>query len=382
MVRKKPREQQVAITGVSAFGTEAERQNMVRKEGLLSHQIAEGCVYGIGLSYPPPGVLPRDSSGISALAIAPSGAIFGTTSGEAAHLFWMPKPMLVADLGAIPGVRQTCRQLVVAADGVLYGASADHAGPIFAYDTKTGFVSRSRNWKGRIRTLPPPFRNGAISSLAIDSEGKMLAVMDRCSGKIILIDLATNQRKRLPGVAIDGEAFSQAIGAGPDGAFYVSGQDGQLVRITPDGQMTPLGLHLPCARGKSYLTHATCFVASRSGKLYGGTAEGYLFAYDPAARNLISHGRPSDVPDLHCLAEDVAGNLYAVVGRGRWNAHLARFNPRCGSWADLGMFHCNGHLPWTAYQIAALTSCPDGRIIAGEADAPGHLYAYHPPPLG
>ena len=376
---RKTRGKEVAITGVVAFGTPDEHERFQRMENLLSPCIGESAVYGIGLTYPPPGVLPAEEAAVSALVSSPSGKVFGVTSGRASHLIRMPKPFQIADAGVIRGVTQATPDLVVDAKGIVYGSGLDRGAPVFAYRSREAFLTAYRNAPGRLGRLFIPFRDDGVGGLALSTNGRTLAVVGAQTGRLCLYDLKTRKRRTLPRLAPGGEASSTRLGAMADGSLCTTGADGELICISPKGTVTRTGMHLPCAKGKNYVARATAFTRTASGVLYGGTEEGLLFSLRDEGRTLLSHGCAADLPDLHCLAEGADDMIYGIAGRGDSISHLVRFDPARGAWKDLGLFASHGHFPWVAYQIRALAACPDGRLIAGESDRFGHLFAYHPP---
>jgi len=375
----KPTSRQVAITGVIAFGGKAEEEKLRRKATVLSPSVCKGAVYSMGLGYPPPGILPADESAVSALAVNDWGAVFGATSGKQAHLFWMPKPFLVADIGSIKGVKDVAGSIVIDGGGTAYGAGRGRGDPLFTYNTHSGSFNKYHNSPDKIRMRRPPFKDDGVANLAISWDKNTLAGVGEKTGRIFLLSLKTRRTRTLPRVSGEGEAFSGTLCGGPDNFFYVSGQDGELIRISVEGDAERLGCLLPCRRGKAYLARASSFVVSRTGRIYGGTEDGYLFSFDPGGRDLISHGRANDIPDLHCLAEGADGVIYGMIGRGPDISHLVSYHPARGEWLDLGVFTSYGRYPRTAYQVGAIAAGKDGQIVVGEKDRLGHVFIYHPP---
>ena len=369
----------VAITGVAAFDTRGEQERVKHAETVASAEIRRGAVYGMGLGYPPPGILPAGEAAISALTVSENNVVFGATSGSKAHLFWMPKPFLLADLGVIPRVKEVAPTLATDAAGNLYGASWEKGGPLFTYDTNTGGISAYQSFHGPIRTRRAPFRDDGVGALAISGDKTILAALGERSGRIFLLNLETGRSKKRACVSEAGEAFSSTLSAGSGDWFYLTGKDGELIRLSKEGDVERLGRYLPCRKGKAYVTRGSSFTWSRAGPLYGGTEDGHLFSYDPASRELISHGRGNDIPDLHCLAEGADGLIYGITGKGKHVSHLVSFNPERAEWADLGLFASYGEYPWTAYQIGAMAAGPDGQLFVGEKDRQGYLFIYHPP---
>jgi len=329
-----------------------------------------------GLAYPPPGVLPEGEAAVTALALTDEGALCGVTSGRRAHLFYMPRPGLIGDVGAIPGVRQAAEGLAVDDRGVAWGASRDRGGPLFWCDLNTCAIGPYSATFGPIHTRQGPFPNEGVLSLAISCDRTVIAGISERTGRPFLYSPKRRKFRRLPALGRKGDAFGRALAAVADGAFYGSGRDGQIFRLSVDGDLEWLPAHLPCRRGKAYLARVTSWVESRSGLLYGGTEDGSL---DPRRRELAGHGRPSDIPDLHALAEGADGTIYGLTGRYLWVTHLVAFRPEGGEWRDLGLLQSQGHFPWTGYEVRALVAGRSGELYAGEHDRLGHLFMYYPP---
>ena len=73
------------------------------------------------LGYAPLDVIPDGESGITSLTVAPSGDLYGATSGSRSHLFVLvPRHGYVQPLGVIPGATSVTHALVVSAAGDVY----------------------------------------------------------------------------------------------------------------------------------------------------------------------------------------------------------------------------------------------------------------------
>jgi outer membrane protein assembly factor BamB len=370
---------QVSIVGVAVFETREAQEERRRRESILSPYVGEGAVYALGLAYPPPGVLPAGEAAICALAAGGNGEIFGATSGRRAHLFRMSKPLMVGHMATLDGVQSVAASLVIADDGRLYGAVRARGGPLFACNVGEGELGPYHNKAASVEMLLPPFEDDCAASLAVSRDGRVIAGVAEGSGRIFLMTTRKRTPRVLRGTAAANEACSRILGAGPDNFFYGSGKDGRLYKVSPEGDVQWLSCCVPCRKGKAYLARVVSFTVARSGLLYGGTEDGYLFSFDTSTGELVSHGRANDIPDLHSLAEGADGLIYGIVGRGRYASRLVRFHPGRGEWADLGLLRSHGHYPWTGYQVGSLTAGCGGMLCAGENDRFGHLFLYHPP---
>ena len=367
----------VSIVGVSTFDNARAHAAEQREATTLAYAITCGSVYAHGLAYPVPGVLPAGEAAITALAVGAEGKVFGVTSGRRAHLFWMPRPLLIAAIGAIDGVSQAAEGLVLGPDGFLYGAARDGGGPLFRHSLATDFVGLYRTRSAPIEMLRAPFKDDGVVSLSLSEDQTTIAGLGERTGRPFLYSLKTGRVKALPRPGPENEAMGRVLCPAGNG-FYGSGADGQLFHLSVEGDVEWLDAALPSRRGKAYLARAHAFLRARSGRIYGGTEDGYLFSFDPLARRLVSHGRPCDIPDLHALAEGSDGSIYGLVGREKDVTHLVRFRPAAAEWTDLGMFQSYGHYPWLGYQVRALVAGQDGQLYAGEHDRFGHLFIYHP----
>ncbi len=370
----------VSIVGVTEPKSRRIYETMKRRLGVLSAYVIKGSLHAIGLAYPHPGVLPDGEAAVTALTISAEGALCGATSGEErAHLFHMPRPGLIGDMGVIPGVCQVAESVVLDANGMVHGASRDKGGPLFSCDLTGCYLGPYNASNSPILTRRGPFRDDGVISLAISNDKTVIAGVAEHTGRLFLYSLKRRTIRRLPPIVREGDAFGRVLAAARDGAFYGSGKEGQLFRMSVEGDVEWLGAHVPCRRGKGYLARVSSLVQSRNGLLYGGTEDGYLFSLDLGSQELISHGRASDIPDLHALAEGGDGAIYGLTGRYPWASHLVAFRPDRSEWEDLGFFKAHGHYPWIGYQMRALVAGPGGELYAGEHDRFGHLFMYYPP---
>ena len=111
------------------------------------------------LGYPPLDVIPDGESGITSLAVAPNGYVYGATSGKRSHLFVLiPRHGYVEPLGVIPGATAVANALAISDMGDVYvGTSPD--GHLLKYTPKDEFNQKIRSASPcRSRTSASRFR--------------------------------------------------------------------------------------------------------------------------------------------------------------------------------------------------------------------------------
>jgi hypothetical protein len=376
---KKPAFKQISIEGVASYDTREELLKQRQRFPERAYFILKGSVYSLGLAYPPPGIIPAGEAAIATLMVADNGVLFGAATGARVRLFWMTQPFLLGSLGIVEGITDVADGLVADRNGILYGAGREKGDPLFSLDTSGAALKNHAHSHGTIKILQAPFRDDGTAGLAISKDRATIAGVAGRTGHIFLLTLKSGKLRVLSPVLAEGDVFSRVLCAGEDNYFYGSEADGRLFRLSPEGDIEPLPCVIPCRKGKSYLARVTAMVRTRSGRLYGGTEDGYLFSFDPQTRQLIPHGRGNDFPDLHALAEGPGGVIYGIAGRGKWPAHLVSFRPDRAEWNDLGFFQSFGHYPRVGYQVGALVAGHSGQLYAGEKDRFGHLFIYHPP---
>ena len=75
-----------------------------------------------------------------------------------------------------------------------------------------------------------------------------------------------------------------------------------------------------------------------TGVVYGsGSADGFVFVFDPATGVMRNLGKPGISPTIRCMSVDNAGRLDGIIGGADDIGHVFRYSPDEGSFADLGV---------------------------------------------
>jgi hypothetical protein len=125
-----------------------------------------------------------------------------------------------------------------------------------------------------------------------------------------------------------------------------------------------------------------CFARTPTGKIYGGTCDGYLFAFDTGAMRLVNLGKPRAARRLRCLTVGGDGKVYCMAGE-RSAARPCQaycYDPRLGGFTDLGLLIVDRspHYYWRGCQFDAMTTGLDGTIYLGESERRSHLFLLMP----
>jgi hypothetical protein len=355
------------------------------------------------LGYPPVDVIPSGEAAIRALAVAPGGRVYGATSGDRSHLFYLEPPHgYVVPLGHLPD-KVVHHALVVAGDGAVYIGTAlavDNNGD--GYDRYAGGhllkytpVAAERT---AIRIEAPcpvqdlgiPAKGQGIYALALDRTRQTIYGLTYPGGEFFsyAIDPGTFKTHglvatvRIPGEKFENEKnIGRALIADQEGDVYTSGDSGSFFRFHGKKQeLERLKLTLPGVPGREAYTRVDAWAAGGAGTLYGGTSDGYLFRLDPARMRVDNLGKPLNQYRIRGLVYARNGKLYGIGGDHDEIARLFSYDPASGVYEILGMIDVNRrpYYAWQGFVFDSMVSAPDGTIYLGQAERKSKLYLYYP----
>ncbi|HVP48855.1 MAG TPA: hypothetical protein VMT32_19815 [Bryobacteraceae bacterium] len=357
------------------------------------------------LGYPPVDVIPPDESAIRSLAVAPSGAVYGATSGRRSHLFVLyPQHGYVQPLGYLKDVTTVHRSLAIAANGDVYiGGSIGVDNDGQGYNGYAGghllrYTPGSRDEEKPIRIdaecpvqdLGIPVAGDGIYTLTIDRERNIIYGLTYPTARFFSYSIADGKFEVHSGVAerrIPGEKFEKdrnmgrALAVDADGWVYGSGDRGALFRYYSSSQKIEwLHVAAPTVAGREPYNRIDCWAEGSKDILYGGTSDGYLFRLDPKSLTLENLGKPLNQYRIRGLAFARNGRLYGVGGNDDEMARLFSYDPARGVYQMLGMVDVNRrpYYSWQAYIIDALAIGTDGTLFLGQSERKSKLYLYYP----
>jgi len=382
------------------------------------------------LGYPEVNQIPANSSAITSLVAAASGKIYGGTSGQQAYLFlYDPSINKVRHLGKIAGEQGVYHALVEDARGALYlGTGLDVSRPLeltrnipnardsisdaLWADVKKPYKSyaggrlyRYDPGVGDRQVLMPddacPLEdlgiavpNNGVYALAINPLHELVYGVSYPDGRLFEYRVREKKFRGLGevdrqvvfhGPERDWRSLPRALVVGEMGRVYTSGEGGFLVYYDPgQDKLLSTGLKIP---GEYYPVQAytghpvvECFVRDAQGLIYGGSSDGFLFSFDPAARKLINLGKPRVSRRLRGLTLGRDGRLYLIAGERFEPCRLFSFDPKGVGFRDLGILAVDRspYYSWRGYQFDSMTTGPDGTVYLGESERRSHLFLYLP----
>ncbi len=346
------------------------REGRVETRALQMHQ---------NLSEP----IPAGECAITSLCRAKRGLIYGATSGKRSHLFcYNPGPGQdgVTDLGVIPGAKEVRRSLVACDDGRVIGGvtvadAPEEGGYLFAH------TRRHRRHDSSLDRLATPVEGEGVAALAIDNARQRVYGLSTVTGTLFVYDLV-GEAVSVKGPVDETNTFSHVLVVDNEGRVYGAKALGELFRYDPETDcVSPLGVRIPTVAGRSFYNRLdSAALDEDTGLIYGGgSADGYLFVFDPATVTVTALGKVAAEPRVRCMTVGLDGRVYGIAGDHDGMGHLFRYDPQTRELADLGIPYSGMDRVWHGYEFDAACTGEHGEIYLGESDRVSHLFLYFPP---
>jgi outer membrane protein assembly factor BamB len=343
------------------------------------------------LGYAPADLIPNGESGVTSLAVAPNGDLYGATSGSRAHLFVLsPRHGYVQPLGVIPHAAAITNGIAVSAAGDVYLGTSP-GGHILKYTLREADTQQIEIGKPlTLVDLGQPVPDESIVTLTIDRGANIIYGLTAPNAHFFSYSIAESKFHDfgvLAGKIPFGEKFekdkmmSRMLVVDQEGRVFASGEDGAFFRFDPKARkLEKLAIHAPAVPGREPWTRVDAFLLDPTGVIYGGTSDGYLFRLDPDKLTVINLGKPLSQYRINGLVRAPTGELYGVGGTEDDMARLFSYDPRTGAYNVLGFIDVNRrpYYTWQAYTIGALVCGLDGTIYIGEDERISKLYLFYP----
>ena len=349
--------------------------------------IQDGTMVAMPLAFP--GIttpIPADECATISLAIDDTGMIFGGTAGRAAHLFaamTRGATGVVHDLGPVPGAA-ACTAVMPAEDrSVLLTTSGPDGGAIWRHPAVPWPYDCLQEWgfsRPGYTELARPFDDEGIACALFDEQRRTVCGLSERTGRFFVFDVASGETTDL-GKVDPVHRFSRAIVADGDGRIYGTGCNGSLWRFDPDeGTIVDLDVCIPCAAGREIHNQADSFAYDPvANMIYGsGSADGFLFAFDPVIVAVRSLGKPGVSPTIRCLTMGHDRRLFGVCGGDDDIGHVFYYDLAEDDLRDIGVPISLLGLRAYGYVFRAAITGRDGEIILGQAERMSHLWFYFP----
>lgn len=343
------------------------------------------------LGYPPQDIIPDGESGITSLAVAPNGNIYGATSGNRSHLFVLnPRHGYVQPLGGIPGATSVTQALAVSASGDIYIGTSP-GGHLLKYTPRDEDNQAVQIGKPLpVTDLGQPVSGESIFTLTIDRQAGNLYGLTSPGTHFFQYSIAREKFTDLGVVASavpEGEKFekdkmmSRMLVVDQEGNVFASGEKGTFFRFNAKAaKLEELPIHAPAVPGRESWTRVDAFLLDPAGAIYGGTSDGYLFRLDPQKLTVTNLGKPLNQYRIHGLVRAPDGKLYGVGGDQEEMARLFNYDPSTAAYNVLGFVDVNRrpYYTWQAYVIGSMASDDNGTVYIGENERISKLYLFYP----
>jgi hypothetical protein len=182
-------------------------------------------------------------------------------------------------------------------------------------------------------------------------------------------------------------SLPRALVCDQSGRVFTSGTGGRLVYYCPRaGKLVETDVRVPgdYYRAQFFQDHAVveCFATARSGVIYGGTCDGYLFSFDPVKMKLVNLGKPRASRRVRGLSVGLNGKVYLVAGERSASRPCQAYcyDPAGGGFTELGLLIVDRspYYYWRGYQFDAMVTAADGTLYLGESERRSHLFLLIP----
>jgi outer membrane protein assembly factor BamB len=343
------------------------------------------------LGYSPTDLIPDGESGITSLSVAPNGDIYGATSGSRSHLFVLnPQHGYVFPIGVIPGATAVTHSIAMSQEGHVFIGTTP-GGHLLEYtpeDFDHHSIEIGRTLPATDRGVPVP--GESIFALAIDRAAERVYGLTAPNAHVFSYSISAHTFQDLGVVAKTipwaeknekDKMMSRMLAIDDRGNVFVSGEDGIFFEVDGKKQtLQKLAIHAPAVPGREPYTRVDAFLNDRSGSIYGGTSDGYLFRLNPETLTVTNLGKPLNQYRIAGLAWGANGKIYGVGGTDAEMARLFSYDPTNGSYELAGFIDVNRrpYFAWQAYVVGDVVSDSRGTVFLGENERISKLYLFFP----
>lgn len=384
------------------------------------------------LGYPLVNEIPANSSAITSLITASDGKIYGGSSGEESYLFvFDPDINKVRHLGRIGGQESIHHSLAEGKDSCIYigtgidmfkeipiskgGIGTEGAidkslwkdikgqyneypgGHLYRYNPKqSNNKVKLPQMECELEDLGIPMNHNSIYALTISPKGDEIYGITYPDGHFFLYNIEKKEFSDLgmidEKVVFHGperywRSLPRALVCDDSGRVFMSGTGGVIKYYCPmTKKLISTDLKIP---GDYYYMQfyedyavVEYFAKEKSGLIYGGTSDGYLFSFDPVTMKLKNLGKVRASRRLRCLSIGMDGKVYIMAGERSSSrpCQFYCFNPHSNEFEDMGLLIADRspYYYWRGQQFDSMTTGKDGTLYIGESERRSHLFLYIP----
>jgi outer membrane protein assembly factor BamB len=301
-----------------------------------------------------------------------------------------PQHGYVFPIGVIPGATSVTHSLVISQEGHVF-IGTEPGGHLLEY-TPGDFDHQSIEIGKALAVTDrgAPVAGESIFALAIDRKANRIYGLTSPNAHLFSYSISTHALQELGVVAHSApwgekseqdKMMSRMLAVDAQGNVFASGEDGNFFEVNGKEQtLQKLPMRAPAVPGREPYTRVDAFLVDKSGAIYGGTSDGYLFRLDSETHKVTNLGKPLNQYRIAGLAWGLNGKLYGVGGDESEMARLFSYDPKDGSYDLLGFIDVNRrpYFTWQAYVIGDIVSDDRGTVFLGENERISKLYLFFP----
>lgn len=366
----------IPLTGIESS---EERERRLVKQSLASPFIAEGSVFCFPLrSTAQESKIEVNNYKIVSLVVREdNGVLYGATSGDEDHIFFMDKTKVILDLGKVDRKKINKNSLVVAENLFLYLAATDNKNRTFIlkHDTDADYTTISSLYDlSPIVETNIKVGNEIFVESLFNKWDKNIYYLSN-SGKIFRLDV---KKEKLELVVKLGDGFSKTFCCDDAGNLYGALYGGFLFKYNLiERRLIKIGERIPSQKGREYLSGIKKMFI-KDNIVYGCTSQdAYLFKYDILNNEVFNFGKPDDNFDIRSIVLGKDGRIYGTTAiRGRGIGYLFTFGK--SGFKHLGSIV--GYVPEMGYcnEPTIMVLGSDGEVFIADGDNRSKLFIYFP----
>lgn len=306
-----------------------------------------------------------------------NGVLYGATTGDEDHIFFMDKKKMIIDIGKIPDKKINENSLVIASNSLLYFAATDSekATIIYKHDVDTDYTDQyPLDYIGTIIETGIKIMNEIFIETAFNEWDKNVYFLGE-SGKIFKLDTDNNKIDVL--LKLD-ENFSKTFCLDNNGNIYFVLYGGEIARFNMiEKKMFNTNIRVPSQKGREYLAGAMKMII-KNNIIFGCTShDNYLFRYDIDKNEIFNFGRPDENYDLRSIVVEKDGRIFGTTTtKNRGLGHLFFYGEN--GFKDLG--NIVGYSPANGWcnEPSIMVLGIDGEIFIADGDNRSKLFIYFP----
>ncbi len=355
------------------------RKLRLERQYLSQPFITEGSVFCFSLldQIKGPSIMVNDYKIADLVVYRKNGVLYGATSGDENHLFFMDKKKMIVDVGIVEAKTINSGSMSIGYDSMLYFAAtdADNNTIILKHDLDTDYTDQyPLNYSGDIEETGLVIEKDMVVGAVSNSWDKNIYFLT-ANGKIYQFDIS---KKIIHEIFELESGFSKSICADGSGNLFMVLSGGILSRLNVnDRKLAKSTSRVPSQKGREYLAGAEKIVYE-NGKIYGCTSQdSYLFSYVVESDKVFNFGKPDDNYDIRSFIVEKDGRIYGVTStKGRGLGHLFLYGEN--GFRDLG--NIAGFMPLTGWcnEPSKMVVGNDGEIFISDGDNRSKLFLYFP----